>query len=406
MSMCYLGSPQKSLLHKLCKSSAFYLLSNKYYRKGKIMEKNLQRQYIDENYKKLDMLSSNQGLETWLVKDNRTGKLFVLKETVPELTDIYRTLQSFTNKNLVTILETARLDNKCIIIEEYISGNTLEEIINNGNTNVHTALYIIKQLLEVLIFLHGINIIHRDINPKNVMVSTDGVVKLIDFGIARKYKENSVNDTTILGTEGFAAPEQFGFQQTDGRSDIYSLGVLFHLLLSGKMPEGGRCLNMEYKEFIQKCISLEPSMRYQSALEAYTSLLSMEDTNPVNPVPQKPYKSPYSLPGFRSNVPWKKALAISFYIIMAIYMSGMLHECSKTPLSFSLEFIALSLYIILAFIALTNYGNWTYRVWPVSRFDKSLKILIRILLFMFIFYYGVMLEEYVRYTMLGLPRPK
>lgn len=82
------------------------------------MEKNLQIQYIDENYKKLDMLSSSQGLETWLVKDNRTGKLFVLKETVPELTDIYRTLQSFTNKNLVTILETARLDNKCIIIEE------------------------------------------------------------------------------------------------------------------------------------------------------------------------------------------------------------------------------------------------------------------------------------------------
>ena len=74
---------------------------------------------LDENYKKLDMLSSNQGLETWLVKDNRTGKLFVLKETVPELTDIYRTLQSFTNKNLVTILETARLDNKCIIIYNF-----------------------------------------------------------------------------------------------------------------------------------------------------------------------------------------------------------------------------------------------------------------------------------------------
>lgn len=370
------------------------------------MEKDLQIQYLDEKYKKLDMLSKNQGLETWLVKDNSTGKLFILKEIMPELADIYRTLQSFPNKNLVTISQTVKSDNKCIVIEEYISGNTLEEIINNGNTNVQAAFNIIKQLLEVLVFIHGINIIHRDINPRNVMVSTDGIIKLIDFGIARKYKENSVADTTILGTEGFAAPEQFGFQQTDGRSDIYSLGVLFHLLLSGRMPEGNRCLNIEYKEFIQKCISLEPSLRYQSALEAYTSLVSMETAKQVNPVPEKPHKNPVCLPGFRSNIWWKKAIAISFYIIMVIYMSGMLYECSKTPASFSLEFIALFLYVILAFIAVTNYGNWTYRIWPVSRFDKSLKILIRIVLFMFIFYYGIMLEEYVRYTMLGLPRPK
>lgn len=195
------------------------------------MEKNLQIQYLNEKYKKLDMLSKNQGLETWLVKEDCTGKLFILKEIMPELADIYRTLQSFPNKNLAAISQTVKSDNKCIVIEEYISGNTLEEIINNRNTNVQTAFNIIKQLLEVLIFLHGINIIHRDINPKNVMVSTDGIVKLIDFGIARKYKENSATDTTILGTEGFAAPEQFGFQQTDGRSDIYSLGVLFHLLV-------------------------------------------------------------------------------------------------------------------------------------------------------------------------------
>lgn len=406
MSMYHLGSPQKLILHKLDEFSAFCLLNNKYYGKGKTMEKKLYVQYIDEKYKKLDMLSRNQGLETWLVKDNCTGKLFILKETMPELEDIYRTLQSSTNKNLVTISETVKLDKKCIVIEEYISGCTLEEIINNGNTNVKMVFNIIKQLLEVLIFLHGINIIHRDINPKNILVSTDGVVKLIDFGIARKYKENSVNDTTILGTEGFAAPEQFGFQQTDGRSDIYSLGVLFHLLLSGKMPKGGRCLNIEYKEFIEKCISLEPSLRYQSALEAYTSLISMETAGQVNTVSKKTYKNPYCLPGFRSNIWWKKAIAISFYVIMAIYMYEMVYECSKTPASFSLEFIALSLYIILAFIIATNYGNWTSRIWPVSRFNKFFKIFTRIVLFMFIFYYGIMLEEYVRYTMLGFPRPK
>lgn len=370
------------------------------------MDKKLYTQYIDEKYIKLDLLGNSQGLETWLVKDNCTGKLFILKETMPELAEIYRTLQAFTNKNLATIYETFKSDNKFIVIEEFISGDTLEEIINNGNSNVHKSFYIIKQLLEVLIFLHGINIIHRDINPRNILVSTDGVVKLIDFGIARKYKDGSENDTAILGTAGFAAPEQFGFQQTDGRSDIYSLGVLFHLLLSGNMPKGGQCLDIEYKEFIQKCISLDPSMRYQSALEAYTSLVSTATTVQVNTAPNKQNNNPYCLPGFRSNTSWKKALAISFYIIMAIYIFASLKECSKTPASFFLEFTSLLLYIIFAFIIVIDYGNWTGRIWPVSRFNKSLKIFIRIILFMFIFYYGVTIEEYVRYTMLGLPRPK
>ncbi len=370
------------------------------------MENNLHIQYIDEKYIKLDLLSNNQGLETWLVKDNCTGKLFLLKETMPELAEIYRTLQLFPNKNLAAIYETFKPDNKFIVIEEFISGDTLEEIINKGNANVHTSFYIIKQILEVLIFLHGINIIHRDINPRNILVSTDGVVKLIDFGIARKYKEGSSNDTAILGTAGFAAPEQFGFQQTDGRSDIYSLGVLFHLLLSGSMPKGSQCLDIEYKEFIQKCISLDPSMRYQSALEAYTALISTTTASKVNTVPSKQDNSPYCLPGFRSNTPWKKTLSISFYIIMAIYIFASLKECSKTPASFFLELTALFLYIIFAFIIVTDYGKWTGRLWPVSRLNKSLKIFIRIIFFIFIFYYGVTIEEYVRYTMLGIPRPK
>jgi len=329
------------------------------------MENNLHIQYIDEKYIKLDLLSNNQGLETWLVKDNCTGKLFLLKETMPELAEIYRTLQLFPNKNLAAIYETFKPDNKFIVIEEFISGDTLEEIINKGNANVHTSFYIIKQILEVLIFLHGINIIHRDINPRNILVSTDGVVKLIDFGIARKYKEGSSNDTAILGTAGFAAPEQFGF-----------------------------------------CISLDPSMRYQSALEAYTALISTTTASKVNTVPSKQDNSPYCLPGFRSNTPWKKTLSISFYIIMAIYIFASLKECSKTPASFFLELTALFLYIIFAFIIVTDYGKWTGRLWPVSRLNKSLKIFIRIIFFIFIFYYGVTIEEYVRYTMLGIPRPK
>ena len=155
------------------------------------MENNLHIQYIDEKYIKLDLLSNNQGLETWLVKDNCTGKLFVLKETMPELAEIYRTLQLFPNKNLAAIYETFKPDNKFIVIEEFISGDTLEEIINKGNANVHTSFYIIKQILEVLIFLHGINIIHRDINPRNILVSTETVTEEL-FVISMQYHVVSI----------------------------------------------------------------------------------------------------------------------------------------------------------------------------------------------------------------------
>ena len=91
---------------------------------------------------------------------------------------------------------------------------------------------------------------------------------------------------------------------------------------------------------------------------------------------------------------------------MAIYIFASLKECSKTPASFFLELTALFLYIIFAFIIVTDYGKWTGRLWPVSRLNKSLKIFIRIIFFIFIFYYGVTIEEYVRYTMLGILRPK
>ena len=65
---------------------------------------------------------------------------------------------------------------------------------------------------------------------------------MIDFGISRKTKEGRTKDTTFLGTAGYAAPEQFGFMQTDIRSDIYSIGVVFHEMLTGKMPEGNKCI--------------------------------------------------------------------------------------------------------------------------------------------------------------------
>lgn len=118
----------------------------------------------------------------------------------------------------------------------------------------------LKQLCECLKILHAQKIIHRDIKPSNVMLTENETVKLIDFSISRIAKENKENDTDFLGTKGYAPPEQFGFGQTDARSDIYSLGVTIQKIL-GENYDG------YLKKILSKCTELDPAKRYQSVEE-------------------------------------------------------------------------------------------------------------------------------------------
>ncbi|MCM1256313.1 MAG: protein kinase [Roseburia sp.] len=90
------------------------------------------------------------------------------------------------------------------------------------------SLDVAGQILEGLDVIHRLKLVHRDINPQNIVISSDGVVKIIDFGIGRMYKELQGRDTEFLGTAGYAAPEQFGFSQSDARTDIYSVGVILN----------------------------------------------------------------------------------------------------------------------------------------------------------------------------------
>ena len=387
----------------------------------------MQLAYMEQVYKKLDKLGENQNKETWLVKNNMDKRLYIWKEIEIEMTDIYQKLRVVPGKNLASVLDVVRIGDKAVIIEEYISGSTLQELIQFKRIGEGMAVNIICQLLEALSEIHGQNIIHRDINPQNVLLSTDGVVKLLDFGIAREPKAGQGKDTTILGTAGYAAPEQFGFQQTDERSDIYSLGGLFHVMLTGRLPEGNICCKPEYRNFIQKCISLEPRQRYQSALEAYKDLENSRKTgkaavsadmtrgrkenqdieNPVYSqketaaVAERQKVNPYIPVGFRSKGIWKKLVAGSFYVMVGIYIPTTAVECAATPISFFLELTALMLYLVLSFVCLTNYGNWVHRIWPFSKLNEKWEMLIRFAFFLVAFNYGYDLEQYVKITMLG-----
>lgn len=119
------------------------------------------------------------------------------------------------------------------VIEEFIDGKNLDEYIANQAFSADKLFNIFNQLCNATHFLHAnysTEIIHRDIKPSNILVAESGQVKLIDFGIARNFEENANNDTHKFGTVGYASPEQFGFSQTDVRSDVYSLGRVLEFL--------------------------------------------------------------------------------------------------------------------------------------------------------------------------------
>ena len=165
------------------------------------------------------------------------------------------------------------------IVMDYIEGESLDKILDEyGVQSEELVISWAKQLCDALGYLHSQKppIIYRDMKPGNVMLKPEGNIKIIDFGIAREYKEQNLSDTTVLGTRGYAPPEQYS-GQTDQRSDIYALGMTMHQLLTGVDPRKGevyapvRQWNPKLSEgielIIDKCISPAPENRYQTCAE-------------------------------------------------------------------------------------------------------------------------------------------
>lgn len=163
-------------------------------------------------------------------------------------------LQELAHPCLPRVYEVLLDEDTTTVVEEYIEGQTAGSV----ELSEKQCRTIVKELCDVLIFLHGKGIIHRDIKPSNILLAKDGHIRLIDFDAARTRKEDLEQDTMLLGTRGYAPPEQYGFAQTDERSDIYALGVTVKQLLGSRAGKPG------YRRILSKCTNLEPGRRYQS----------------------------------------------------------------------------------------------------------------------------------------------
>ena len=192
----------------------------------------------------------------------------ILRDSNPE---IYRQLSGVSNPHLPKIYEVEQRENEILIAEEYVDGVTLEEYLQQKSCSDESKLQIALQLCEAVGFLHTLKppVIHRDLKPANILITGKNEVKLIDFDASRQYKElHTGSDTRLLGTMEYAPPEQFGFSQTDVRSDIFSMGVVFHEM----ELKGSRKLENEWERIVKKCTNFDPKHRYQNVLDLHKDI--------------------------------------------------------------------------------------------------------------------------------------
>lgn len=214
-------------------------------------------------YTEVGELGSSSGLKTLLLRGAQ-GEMMVYKEAPRESAGIFQMLEKNPHPNLVTVYGIKAVDEEtCGVFMEFIPSDTLDDmILRQGKFTVKEARKVMLQLCQAVGHYQKMGIIHRDLKPLNILVTAEGVVKVTDFGIARIYKKEKICDTRILGTAGYAAPEQFGFSQTDEKADIYALGVILNKMLTGKMPgdelyEGDERIG----DIIKKCIRMTPGDR-------------------------------------------------------------------------------------------------------------------------------------------------
>lgn len=249
---------------------------------------------IDGKYEILTKIGQGGMSTVYLAMDKRLNKQWAIKEIRKEKhnsnnaivvksilaeAQLMKKLDHAALPRIVDIIE----DNEAIyVVMDYIEGETLSKILREyGPQPEETVIEWAKQLCEVLDYLHTRQpaVIYRDMKPANVMLKPDGKIKVIDFGIAREYKENNNSDTVSLGTRGYAAPEQFGGKgQTDARTDVYCLGVTLYHLVTGKSPceepyeiypirRWNPALSGGLEKIIIKCTRPDPNDRYQSCAQ-------------------------------------------------------------------------------------------------------------------------------------------
>ncbi len=295
----------------------------------------------------------------------REGRFFVLKKINLDELGLVKALIGINCINVIKFYETVTLDGAFFAVEEYVNGVTLEEYISKkGALPDEEVRSIALGICNGLRAVHSIGIVHRDINPNNVMLDSNGIVKIIDFGISRTYKAETHKDTHILGTQGYAAPEQYGFAQTGATADIYSLGVLINYMKTLALP-GEALTQGTFRPIVEKCTKIDETLRYSSVEELSAAIEGRH-------IPEKS-----RAPGFRSNVWWHKLIASVYYLLIAFFYIAYLAPTEDVDYSENIFFLFFITFVLVAPIPIIfNTGDWVGRLKFASRYSEKRRKLI------------------------------
>lgn len=248
---------------------------------------------IDGKYEILKQIGKGGMSTVYLAMDKRLNKQWAVKEirksssgkneeiVINSLLAEANLMKRLDHPTLPRIVDIIDNGSTLYIIMDYIEGESLDKILKEyGPQPEEVVIDWAMQICDAFSYLHSQNpkIIYRDMKPANIMLKPEGNIKIIDFGIAREYKEQNLQDTTVLGTRGYASPEHYGSRQTDERSDIFTLGMTMHHLLTGIDPrpadyiyapvrQWNPALSEGIEAIIDKCTQLNPEDRYQNCAE-------------------------------------------------------------------------------------------------------------------------------------------
>lgn len=244
-----------------------------------------------ERYDQLECLAASHGTETFLVREKDGERLLVAKcydKSFYSFVHESGILRALAHKSLPAFADEFQNEKTVCIVRSYIEGTPLDQYFAEKHPSNREIIDIGAALCDLLIYLHAQQppIIHRDIKPSNVIIKDNGQVVLIDFDIARVYHSGSEADTQFFGTREYAPPEQYGFSQTDSRTDIYAFGVLLRYMLTGSERENPAV--QVYKplaRIIKRCTAFSPKERFPSATAVKKALLA------ANPKTQRTRKA-------------------------------------------------------------------------------------------------------------------
>ncbi|MEA4870466.1 MAG: protein kinase [Christensenella sp.] len=226
------------------------------------------------DYEALACLAEHENTETLLVLERNTNVHRLAKcylgESRSSGTTEAMLLKKLNDPGIPRYIAEYQNEIMLCVVREFIDGLPLNEYVAEVHPSPEQSVAIASQICDILAYLHRLSppVIHRDIKPQNIIIDSGEKVWLIDFGISREYDASASKDTSYFGTADFAPPEQYGFSQTDNRTDIFSLGVLIGWLLTGESQPRRALPKLEstrLKKIVQTCTELTPDRRYASA---------------------------------------------------------------------------------------------------------------------------------------------